>query len=153
MRLLRLVLAAALLAGTVGCNAASPSNGPTTPAGSPSPTNSDEWPESRVFKSSGITENGAPKTFSPSSDVTLHFGPEGEFTVYGGCHTLTVTAAIEDSQIVVEQVVASDDSCPAAFAQKDEWLEAFFTASPQWSLIGDELTLTTETAEIAFSEL
>jgi heat shock protein HslJ len=153
MRLLRLVLAAALLAGTVGCNAASPSNGPTTPAGSPSPTASDEWPEDRVFQSTEITENGAPKTFSPSSDVTLHFGGEGEFTVYGGCHTLTVSAAIENGQLVVAEVVASDDSCAAAFAQKDAWLEAFFTASPEWSLIGEELTLTTETAEIAFAEL
>src|SRR5688500_14335549 len=119
MRLLRLVLAATLLAGAVGCNAASPSAGPTAPATSASPTPSDEWPVDRVFESTTITENGAPKTFSPSSEVTLHFIAEGEFTAYGGCHTLTVTAEIDNGRIVVEEIVVPDDSCPAAFAQKE----------------------------------
>ncbi len=106
-----------------------------------------------MFKSTGITENGAPKTFSPSSEVTLHFGEEGEFTVYGGCHTLTVTAELADEQLAVDEVAASDDSCPPAFAQKDAWLEAFFVANPAWELVGEDLTLTTETAEIVFVEL
>ena len=85
----------------------------------------------------------------PGTELTVTFRTEYELEVYAGCNTLDVKAHIEDGgRIVADQFLATALGCSDDRLAQDAWITDFFESSPQWSFVGTDLLLTTDTATI-----
>jgi heat shock protein HslJ len=139
-----IILATALLTGTVAC--ASPT--PVDPGGPDATT----WPEGREFWSTSITEDGTPKTLVAGTKLTVRFGKPGELRVYAGCNHLGIQANLEGDRIKPYDYMATMIGCLDGRADQDVWMQDFFAAGPSWTVSGDELRLSTEHTEIRLTD-
>jgi heat shock protein HslJ len=103
------------------------------------------------FSSSDIQEDGSQRPLATETPITLAFTEDG-ISVNAGCNTLFGSADIDDGRLIASSPLASSMMmCEEALMLQDEWLTAFFNASPQITTSEDTLTLTTDDSSIEFT--
>lgn len=103
------------------------------------------------FSSSDIQEDGSQRPLATETPITLAFTEDG-ISVNAGCNTLFGSAAIVDGRLTASSPLASSMMmCEEPLMLQDEWITAFFNASPQIARSEDTLTLTTDDSSIEFT--
>jgi len=141
MKLMAALSAALVLAGIAGC-------GENAGAGRGKPQ---ELPDGRTFVSNEVRDGAKQRPLASGSRIRLSFDG-GELSADAGCNHFGGTARLVDGRLVVEGLGGTEMGCPDALMRQDEWLTAFLTGKPRWSLDGDQLTLTANDAEIRLTD-
>ncbi|MFF0816410.1 META domain-containing protein [Rhodococcus sp. NPDC003318] len=136
MRLLRSIgLAALAVAALAGCSDSS--------AAAPEPPQADLV--GRTFVSTEVEGTPIPG----GGPLTVSFEEPDRLSAAAGCNRAVGTADFSDDRITVTGPLATTMmACPGGRAGADAWVAEFFAASPNWSLDGDTLQLSTDDATV-----
>ncbi len=74
------------------------------------------------------------------SRITMSFTSDS-VSVNAGCNTLRGAAAIEDYQLVVDELAATQMACDEALEEQDQWLASLLTSRPRLERVDDDLYL------------
>ena len=91
--------------------------------------------------------------YEPVADqILLSFTSADEFGFAGGCNSFGGTFSVQDGLFVADELNGTLIGCEQGLNDEDEWLVAFFTASPSIDLENGILTLVSEDATLIFSD-
>lgn len=83
---------------------------------------------------------------------TIELLVEGDTINLGaGCNRMFGGYAIEDGNLVVDQLASTKMACEPDSMAQDEWLSAMITAGPQVDIAGDRLTITDDVVTLEFA--
>jgi heat shock protein HslJ len=107
----------------------------------------------RTFTSQEIVVDNVPSPAADNGTIALTFTDDG-ISVNAGCNTLFANATWADGVISIESdtMASTMMACPEALMSQDQLLSTFFTSDPQWSLEGNQLTVSTPTATLVLIE-
>lgn len=91
--------------------------------------------------------DGLPDPFEEGDSLRVTFG-DGEISFQATCNTMSGPAELENDVLVVSSVGGTEMGCPGAGFEQDEWLIDFFTSSPEVTVDGTDVRLTTDDNEI-----
>ena len=108
----------------------------------------------RVQVGDGRRRTAASRT---DTEITISFGTEKNRDTLSwdaGCNSASADVEITDDRLVIDgdRVVTTLIGCPPDLAEQETWLFRFFDADPEWTLSGDELTLTSADTVIVFGQ-
>ncbi|MFG1925884.1 META domain-containing protein [Cryptosporangium sp. NPDC048952] len=105
--------------------------------------------EDRIFRSTKVTENGKDRPLVDGTRIHLWFSPDGKhLLVRAGCNRLEAPFTIANGTLELGEVMTTDMGCAQPKMDQDSWLSQFLGTGPTWDKNDDELTLTTDSAEI-----
>lgn len=82
------------------------------------------------------------------TEIRLTFD-SGQIKGQAGCnHLMGDLTSTSDGVLTVEGMGMTEMGCDTARHDQDAWLAEFLMSAPTWTLDGDELTLSTDTAEL-----
>lgn len=103
-------------------------------------------PEGRTFVSVQVTGEQIPG----GAPLTLSFA-DGRLSAYAGCNRGSGPADLADGHLST-QLATTMMGCPPPYGDADGWMGRFLEGRPAWSLSGDTLTLTTDTATVTLRD-
>ncbi|MFI5915891.1 META domain-containing protein [Dactylosporangium sp. NPDC051541] len=92
----------------------------------------------RTFVSTEVTGH----TLAGGTHVELGFPEDGKLTAQAGCNHLFGDVEFGGGHLQVSDLGTTDMGCDQARGEQDQWLVAFLTAGPAFTLTGDDLVLT-----------
>ena len=100
----------------------------------------------RSFTSTAVTEGGQPRTLVRGTVIQVSFekrGDQGGARWHAGCNAFGADVIVTDAAIQVGPIHGTQRGCGPARRDQDDWLNAFFSSNPSWTLHADVLTLAT----------
>jgi heat shock protein HslJ len=98
----------------------------------------------RKFRSTVVTEAGAPRPLVPGTRIGLAFEKsKGRRTIgwSAGCNQAGAKVRVTADELQIGQIASTLIGCPASLQEQDEWLGQFFDSNPRWRLSDSQLTL------------
>jgi heat shock protein HslJ len=147
-RLSAVLVAAAILA-VVGCSSEGPDSATDSDGGTDSTVGTPTDTAAALADREFLLESS--EGFEPVEGTTVRLSfRDGEMGFSAGCNHHDGAYTLCDGSLCVEGMMSTEMGCSADRHQQDEWLAAFFLASPTLELEGDTLTLTTADATLVF---
>lgn len=87
---------------------------------------------------------------APDTQISLTFSGE-QISANAGCNTLFGQGTWEGSELHVQELASTEMGCDSALHEQDEWLAGFLQSTPEASLDGETLTLTSEDASLTLT--
>jgi heat shock protein HslJ len=94
------------------------------------------------YLSTSVTENGAPKTLVPNTQIQLVLTDDGLLAATAGCNSIGARSAISNGKLTVEDLSVSDLGCDQPRHEQDTWLVNLLQSSPAWKTEAGSLTIT-----------
>lgn len=132
MRLVPVVVAALAL---VGCSTVDPARADPQPV------------YGRTFASVAVDGEQIPG----GGPLTVTFDGD-RISTFAGCNHGSGSVDLSNGRLKTGQLATTMMACPAPVGDADRWMAQFFDASPSWSLVGDTLTLHTDTATVTLHD-
>lgn len=99
----------------------------------------------RTFLSTDVTKDGDPYPLAKGSVIRLTFTDDG-IGASGGCNQMGGQASLDGDVLVVDGPMAMTEmACDEPLMKQDTWLADLLSDRPALLLVGDRLTLTTDT--------
>ncbi len=138
-------MAVVLALGAVACGdgdtAVDVSGATTTTPQSTSPVGSADRLASRTWIATRISEDGAARPLVAGTQLTLTFD-DGTAGGSAGCNSFGGDYHLDGDRLVVEEMSMTEMGCDPDRHTQDEWITGLLNTEPQWSVSGDELTIT-----------
>jgi heat shock protein HslJ len=122
---------------------------PGTTAGADS-RSGDPW--GRDFLSTAVTEKGQARPLVAGTRIRLSFTDDGRLVASAGCNSMSGQAEVRDGRLVVAELAQTEMGCDPDRHAQDQWLAELLGSRPRFDLVGDELTLTGESAGIRLQD-
>lgn len=118
-------------------------------------SNSQDSPDlaGRTFISQEIVIESVPTAAADNGTIAVTFTDDG-ISVNAGCNTLFADATWTTGVISIDgdTMASTMMACSEALMIQDQILGSFFTSDPNWTLEGDELTLSSPTITMVLTE-
>jgi len=141
------VLAATGCAGRAdpaGHGAGSPSPDTANPQGSPDSASL----RGRKFTAKAITEQGTARPVVAGTSIELWFTDDGRVVVNAGCNTMSGTVSLAGGRLDVPDMSITEMGCDQLRHEQDQRLSALLASKPSWRLDGENLVLSSPSAEV-----
>ncbi|GAA3384560.1 META domain-containing protein [Cryptosporangium minutisporangium] len=125
--------------------------GPAEGSESPATDRPDDPLAGKVFRSVAVTEDGADRPLATDVPITLRFGTDRTINVQAACNQISGPVTIDGDRLRVGDLMTTEMGCDPPRMAEDEWLSAFFRATPTWRLAARDLVLATDRTEIRFA--
>lgn len=109
------------------------------------------YPQDRLIRSVTVLEDGTARPLVPGTVVELRLSAD-RLSAHAGGNTLGASLSIEQDRLVVGPVWSTRMYPGPDRTRQDEWLAAFLSSGPEWTLVGDRLRLTSGPTTIEFSD-
>lgn len=100
----------------------------------------------KTFSTQTAVIDGVETPAAEAGSINLTFD-EGSITINAGCNTLFGEATWTDGTIMVPAgtLASTMMACSEPLMAQDQLLASFFASNPTWTLVGETLTVTSET--------
>jgi heat shock protein HslJ len=113
---------------------------PTDPGAQPRPQ-ADPL-RGRTFLAMAVTEDGAPRTLVPKTELSVQFTDDGRLIAQAGCNMMQGRVDTSDGTLTVpDGLSVTEMGCDAPRHEQDAFVTKVLTANPRWELTGDRLTI------------
>lgn len=106
--------------------------------------------EDRVFVSTSVTEDGAPRDLVAGTQLQLRFYEAPRVVASAGCNSMEASYEIDGDTFVVHGQGTTEIGCDPALHSQDEWYFGFLDADPAITLDGDALVLDSGSTRIEY---
>ncbi|HEX6360123.1 META domain-containing protein [Actinophytocola sp.] len=113
---------------------------PAEPAGSPVPDL-----RGRTFLATAVTEDGAPRTLLPGTELSVEFTDDGLLKANAGCNFMQGQVDTSGGKLAIKEGSTTEMGCDQPRLDQDNFVFGALGASPSWQLSGDQLTITSGT--------
>ncbi len=104
--------------------------------------------DGRTFLSTELREDGEVRDLVPGTRIRIAF-TDGSISISGSCNIAGGAYRIDDGVLVADALAMTEMACDDPRMAQDDFVVEFIGDRPTIALDGDELTLTTETMELA----
>jgi heat shock protein HslJ len=103
--------------------------------------------DGRTFLSTELRANGELRELVPGTRVRVGF-VDGSISISGSCNTASGEYAVEDGVLIADSFAMTEMACEEPRMAQDTLLVEFIGDRPTITLVGETLTLTTESMEL-----
>lgn len=103
----------------------------------------------RTFLSTGVTENGQPKSLVQGTRILLNFSADGtKIGANAGCNHMGGDARVDNGRLFVGDMASTMMGCDGGRNEQDAWVAKLLMDKPTIQLTGAELVIKSATAEV-----